>query len=87
MPVLRNYTEEVVEEILQEILPTQDVCKCERCLLDIKAIALNQLPPKYVVTERGEVITRLNFTKIADRTEVLTAILRAIDKVKKNPSH
>ncbi|GAV26297.1 competence protein ComFB [Carboxydothermus islandicus] len=87
MPVLRNYTEEVVDEILQEILPGQDVCKCERCLLDIKAIALNQLPPKYVVTEKGEVITRLNFTKIADRTEVLTAVLRAIDKVKKNPSH
>ncbi|ABB13730.1 late competence development ComFB family protein [Carboxydothermus hydrogenoformans] len=87
MPVLRNYTEEVVDEILQEILPTQDVCKCERCLLDIKAIALNQLPPKYVVTDKGEVITRLNFTKIADRTEVLTAVLRAIDKVKKNPSH
>jgi len=87
MPILRNYTEEVVEEILKEVLPMQDVCTCERCLLDIKAIALNQLPPKYVVTEKGEVITRLNFTKVADRTEVLTEVLKAIEKVRKNPSH
>ncbi|GAV23092.1 late competence development ComFB family protein [Carboxydothermus pertinax] len=87
MPILRNYTEEVVDEILQEILPKQDICTCERCLLDIKAIALNQLPPRYVVTDKGEVITRLNFTKVADRTEVLTAVLKAIEKVRKNPSH
>jgi competence protein ComFB len=30
-----------------------NICKCNRCQLDMIAYALNKLPPKYIVSERG----------------------------------
>lgn len=45
----RNYMEELVICVLDEILARQEIgCKCQRCRLDIAALALNNLPPKYV---------------------------------------
>ncbi|HSH36404.1 late competence development ComFB family protein, partial [Schnuerera sp.] len=52
---LRNLMEDEVIHTINKILKDKyDICTCEKCKLDIAAIALNNLKPKYVVTEKGE---------------------------------
>ncbi|MDY6795551.1 MAG: late competence development ComFB family protein [Actinomycetota bacterium] len=86
--LLRNYMEEVVESTMDEILSTrEDVCDCERCRMDIKALALNHLPPKYVVTERGYVYTKVNELESQFKADVVVAVTNALKIVRKNPRH
>lgn len=57
---LINATEIILLEQLNKIIGQRDICKCERCRLDIAAIALNNLPPNYVVSTEGEVIKTIS---------------------------
>ncbi|SDK51741.1 late competence development ComFB family protein [Natronincola ferrireducens] len=85
---IKNYMEVVVNNLLPNILKCQEEsCSCERCVADIKAIALNMLPPKYIATEFGEVYSKINALSIQFEADVTNAIIQAIDKVKKHPRH
>ncbi len=86
--LLRNYMEEVVNRTLEEILsPRDDVCKCERCKLDIMALALNHLPPKYVVTDMGYIYTKVNELESQFKADVTVAVTNALKIIRKNPRH
>lgn len=85
---VRNHMEYVVEKMLPQVLKQKtDVCNCERCVSDIKAIALNNLPPKYVATEKGEVFTKANELTVQFEADVIRALVEAIGKVKGKPHH
>jgi competence protein ComFB len=86
--LFKNYMEEVVDGTIEEILSYHDdVCGCERCRLDIKALALNHLPPKYVVTDIGYVYTKINELESQFKADVAVAVTNAIKVVRKNPRH
>lgn len=87
--LFENMMELIVDEVIEDLLkvPSLDVCKCDRCHMDIKALSLNRLPPKYVVTQRGEVYAKLDVFRNQIRVDVLTAVVEAIEIVKQNPSH
>ncbi len=84
-----NFTEVLVDEVIEDLfeVPTLGVCKCDRCRYDIKALALNSLPPKYVVTRKGEVYAKMDVFRNQMRVDVLRAVIEAIEIVKKRPSH
>ncbi|HDN86035.1 MAG: competence protein ComFB [Candidatus Omnitrophota bacterium] len=83
-----NYMEDIVRNTLENLLSKRnDVCKCEKCTLDMMALALNNLPPKYVVTDKGRVYTKIAELELQLRTDVVREITKAIDKVKKAPQH
>lgn len=85
---LKNYMEDAVFQVLNSVLATRpDVCKCERCRLDIAALTLNQLSPKYVVTEEGEIYAKTQKLHHQFEADVIPAILSAMEKVAKNPRH
>lgn len=85
---IKNYMEDVVIHLLYNLVKDREnVCKCEKCLSDIAAIALNRLPPHYVVSEKGEVYSKVLNMSIQFEADVTTAILEAIEKVSKNPRH
>ena len=85
---LHNYIEKVVREVLDDILARKsDICKCEKCRLDMMAIALNNLPPQYYVSDKGEVFSKLMSTYADMRTKVLTEVTKAVMQVEKQPSH
>ena len=46
----RNIMEDLVENKLGELMRSADMCCCGRCRADAKALALNKLPPRYVVS-------------------------------------
>lgn len=86
--LFKNYMEEVVESTLEQILSyREDVCTCDRCRLDIKALALNHLPPKYVVTDKGYVYTKVNELESQFKADVTVAVTNALKTVRKNPRH
>ncbi len=85
--MLVNIMVEAVNETIDSVLSVYDVCKCEMCRMDIIALALNHLPPRYVVRTTGAALTRFTLSREQERAEVITAIVRAIELVSKNPRH
>ncbi|HWR61146.1 MAG TPA: late competence development ComFB family protein, partial [Clostridia bacterium] len=79
--------EELVSTKTDELLKLMNMCQCEKCRLDIIAIALNELPTKYVVSEKGELYTKLNELEQQFEIDVETAIVKAAVLVSKNPKH
>lgn len=85
--ILKNYMEEIVFSVIDDVLKDIDVCKCERCKMNIIAISLNNLPSKYVVAEKGELYSKVNMFKMQVEVDVMTEIIKAAMIVKKNPQH
>ncbi len=84
---LKNYMEEIVTSTADDILKLMDICKCEKCRLDIIALALNDLPSKYTVTEKGELYSKVNELRHQFGVDVQTAVIKAALLVGKNPKH
>ena len=85
---VHNYMENEVDVLLKELLKNySDVCQCEHCLADIKALALNELKPHYVVTHKGELYTKLNEFSQQFEVDIYKALIDAIKVVKEKPHH
>lgn len=84
----KNIVEGLVWDSLDGVLESKpDACKCEKCRADIVALALNHLPPKYVVTEMGETIARAEGLDNKVRIAVLVALAEAVELVSSRPRH
>lgn len=84
---LVNVMESIVDEKLAEMLAGEDCCKCEKCLEDMKAIALNHLPAKYVSSRNGELFSKLDSTIRQNSADIMVAVSKAIDCVSAKPGH
>jgi competence protein ComFB len=84
---LKNTMEDVVNKNIDSILNIMNVCKCEKCRMDIMAISLNDLPAKYVVTATGELYTKVRELEQQFEVNVETAIIKAAIFVSKKPQH
>ena len=59
----------------------RDTCSCPRCMSDVAALALNYLPPHYIVeSEPGKEFG-------SPWVMVETAVNEAFDRVMENPNH
>lgn len=87
MVTLKNYMEEVVLNLLKGVLEDLDMCKCELCVMDVAALALNDLPPKYIATEKGELYSKVNSLRNQFEVDVIASITKAAVAVKKSPRH
>ena len=87
MAQIKNYMEEIVFNMMNDILVDINACTCEKCILDVAAIALNDLPPHYIVTEKGELYSKINTLKQQFEVDVISAITKASVIVKKSPKH
>lgn len=85
----KNYSEELVKEMLSKILddyPT--ICKCDKCIADIMTLSLNSVKPKYVLTEKGMIYTKaLNEIDKQEKISIAASIIKSIEKVSSNPNH
>ena len=88
---MTNYMEVCVENAIDEILKNyegdDDICTCPRCRADIMAIALNNLPTKYVVTPKGEKFAKLISLQTQFDVDIVAEITKAIEIVKNNKRH
>lgn len=85
---LHNIMEDKVTDVTKRLMSgEQDFCTCERCQLDVVALALNQVQPKYVVTDKGELYGRANLMTNQSDTDIIKEVTRAIDIVRESPRH
>jgi len=85
---IQNYMEDVVHDELELLLAERDdVCKCNKCQMDMMVWALNRLPPKYVITDRGRLYTKLKEQEVQFKADVVQELTKAIEFVRKNPKH
>lgn len=79
--------EHLLEELLDERKDQLDCCTCETCRNDIIALALNRLPPRYVCTPEGEMITKLDQIGPQNKADAMAALAQAVKMVKAEPHH
>jgi competence protein ComFB len=81
--ILINLAELAVKERLNEALSRFKCCECDRCIKDIMAIAVNTLPPKYIVRSEQDIAIELRKYE----GDVVGALVNAVITVKNNPRH
>jgi competence protein ComFB len=86
---LRNLMESLVMQRLDELSASEKgaFCSCGQCRMDIAALALNDLPPRYVVTQRGETYSKADILEIQRYVDVVSAVAKAVSLVQKKPRH
>jgi competence protein ComFB len=84
---LTNLMETLVQLKLDEVIDSLGCCKCEKCRMDIASYALNRLPPKYVVTTKGTVFSKLDTLSIQYETDMLNVLFQGAKLVSENPHH
>lgn len=87
---LKNESERLVFEELGKQLEAykeDDICFCDDCVIDMAAIALNMVKPYYRHSLLGTLyaVEALSNEEYAESIRI--AVMQAIKKVRKNPSH
>lgn len=85
--MLVNIAEEFVRMRLPELIEEYDCCKCEKCLDDMMAIALNNIPSEYVNSAEGMLYKRIGNTLPQKHADMDIEIVKAISLVSSNPKH
>jgi competence protein ComFB len=84
---LVNITEEFVKQSVKQLQIDLGACQCDVCFYDACAIALNELPPKYVTTSKGALLTEITTTTVANHADIVVEATKAVMKVMKKPRH
>jgi competence protein ComFB len=87
--MIRNFMEEAVDHLLPIVYNDYtDICRCDKCTEDVKAMTLNHMKPLYSVTDKGSMYLKLGEElEIQFKTDIMTQIVRSIEVVSKNPRH
>jgi len=85
--IVKNLMEDIVTRKLDEMIDKLGVCTCEVCKTDILCYALNRLHPKYVATNNGELLSRIDSLSSTFEIAVITEITNAAVIVKNHPRH
>jgi competence protein ComFB len=83
----KNILEDLVIHRMDELIKEADMCTCDRCRSDVLALVLNKLPSRYVVSNSGSVYAQFQTNDLQTQANITTAILKAIEVVKKTPHH
>jgi len=87
VPPFLNVMEELVKEQIDKNIKSFGICQCAVCRGDLAALALNHLPPKYVSTEKGRLISETEKMSYDNILEIIKVIAECAEMVKKNPRH
>lgn len=82
-----NVMQVLVEEKAEKYTKLAGMCQCKRCLEDVKALTLNNLPPKYVVLADGERVPRLTVYESRYGSDITSQLCKACEFVSKRPHH
>ena len=85
---MQNYMEILMWQKLDDVLDAHPgICRCEKCRYDIAALAMNFLPPRYVVTDRGQVYTKIKALEQQFTIDIVPATTHAVKVVSSAPQH
>ena len=82
-----NVTQALVEDKTEKYMQMFGMCTCSRCRIDVVALALSNLPAKYVVAKPKDMIPRLSMYESKYSAAVITQVMKACKKVIDLPHH
>lgn len=82
-----NVMEILVDEKADEYMKMFGICCCDKCRVDVRAFALNHLPPKYVVLSEHERVPRLTVYESRFASDITAQLITACKKVMLTPHH
>lgn len=84
-----NYVEDLVFNKINEILSARKgVCRCDRCVSDMMAMAISGLPVVPYVTSEGGIYREVqNMTNDRLKVDVASRCIRAVEHVCRNLRH
>ncbi|MDR0587176.1 MAG: late competence development ComFB family protein [Treponema sp.] len=63
------------------------ICRCNECVVDMAAVALNAVKPLYRVSLLGTMYASQAMNEESYAASLRNEVSRAIEKVRKNPAH
>lgn len=85
---LHNVMEDIVEQTIEENINNLGICTCPICRRDLLSLVLNRVPPKYVSSRKGAMLTKVGSDMSYDsKITLVTEIARCAQIVKENPNH
>lgn len=85
--VFLNVMEYLVEERLEKYVKLFGLCNCQRCLADVRALALSRLPAKYMVLPSSSVTPMLSLYQAKFDSMVIAEVIQACKTVMESPRH
>lgn len=84
---LENAAEKLIlDELEKQLKDNPPACTCQDCILDIAALALNNVKPYYRVSLLGKLYAdSAHMTSYGE--DVKKAVREAIEKISENPAH
>jgi len=82
-----NVTQALVEDKADKYIKMFGLCSCPRCRIDVIALALSNLPPKYVVAKPHDLVPRLSVYEQQYNAAIVTQVMSACRKVLDRPHH
>lgn len=85
--VYMNVMETFVKEIIVDYMKQYARCSCNHCIIDTMALALTNLPSKYIVVKKGSLSPLLHMYRTKYSVLISTEVLKACLAVGKSPHH
>ena len=87
--LLKNEAETLVLDELELQLAQEgdEICRCNDCIVDMAAMALNNVKPLYRFSILGTLFAAQAINEPAYADTIKQAVAKAIEKVSSNPSH
>lgn len=82
-----NVMEKIVNDEVLYFMREFDMCTCDRCVADTKALALTRMPSKYIVREKSAISPLMNFYANKFIGYVTVELTKACTIVKESPHH
>ncbi len=82
-----NIFEHIVKDCALEYMKRFDLCTCDRCIADVTALALTNLPPKYMVTDYENVAPLIHYLEHKHEVILMTEMTKACLTVYAEPRH
>jgi competence protein ComFB len=87
--LLKNEAEKLVLYELEKQLNAYqgEICRCNECVVDMAAMSLNAVRPRYRFSLLGTLYAAQAMNEKTYADSVQKAVAAAIEQVRKNPSH
>ncbi|MCL2088826.1 MAG: late competence development ComFB family protein [Oscillospiraceae bacterium] len=82
-----NIVEDIIKSRAVHFIEKLGGCTCARCVNDVVAYTLNSLPPKYTVSHKGMLFSKIATYENQYTSDISTAMTRAVITVMNSPRH
>jgi len=82
-----NVMQTIVEEKVDKYIKMFGLCNCPRCRVDVIALTLSNLPPKYVVVSEHDRIPMLSVYEGRFNSIVISQVMNSCKRVLEHPRH